>query len=44
LSTIQNADEILVLVKGQIVERGKHEELIEKGGVYKRLTDLQSFN
>lgn len=44
LSTIQNADEILVLVKGQIVERGKHEELIELGGVYKRLTDLQSFN
>ncbi|MBQ7532512.1 MAG: ABC transporter ATP-binding protein [Bacteroidales bacterium] len=44
LSTIQNADEILVMVKGQIVERGKHEELIEKGGVYKRLTDLQSFN
>ena len=44
LSTIQNADEILVMVKGQIVERGTHEELIEKGGVYKRLTDLQSFN
>ena len=42
--TSQNADEILVLVKGQIVERGKHEELIELGGVYKRLTDLQSFN
>ena len=44
LSTIQNADEILVLVKGQIVERGKHDELIALGGVYKRLTDLQSFN
>ena len=44
LSTIQNADEILVLVKGQIVECGKHEELIALGGVYKRLTDLQSFN
>lgn len=44
LSTIQNADEIVVLVKGQIVERGKHDELIAKGGVYKRLTDLQSFN
>ena len=44
LSTIQNADEILVMVKGQIVERGKHEELIAMGGVYKRLTDLQSFN
>ncbi|MBR4136791.1 MAG: ABC transporter ATP-binding protein [Bacteroidales bacterium] len=44
LSTIQNADEIIVMVKGQIVERGKHEELIELGGVYKRLTDMQSFN
>ena len=44
LSTIQNADEIIVMVKGQIVERGKHEELIALGGVYKRLTDLQSFN
>lgn len=44
LSTIQNADEIIVISKGIIVERGKHEELITKGGVYKKLTDLQSFN
>jgi subfamily B ATP-binding cassette protein MsbA len=44
LSTIQDADEIVVLAKGNIVEQGKHEELIAKNGVYKRLTDLQSFN
>ena len=44
LSTIQNADDIVVLAKGHIVEQGKHEELIAKNGVYKRLTDLQSFN
>ena len=44
LSTIQYADEIVVLQKGQIIERGKHEELIALNGVYKKLTDLQSFN
>lgn len=44
LSTIQNADEIVVMAKGSIVEQGTHDELIEKKGVYKRLTDLQSFN
>lgn len=43
LSTIQNADEIIVMQKGEIVEQGKHNELIEKNGVYKMLVDMQSF-
>ncbi|WP_027124783.1 ABC transporter ATP-binding protein [Gelidibacter mesophilus] len=43
LSTIQNADEIIVMQKGEIVEQGKHNELIEKKGVYKMLVDMQSF-
>jgi ATP-binding cassette subfamily B protein/subfamily B ATP-binding cassette protein MsbA len=42
LSTIKNADEICVLHDGEIVERGKHEELIQKNGYYKRLHDMQS--
>ena len=37
LSTVMEADQILVLEKGLIVERGKHEELIEKGGLYSEL-------
>ena len=41
LSTIKNADEIYVLYEGEIVERGQHEELIEKDGYYKRLYDMQ---
>jgi ATP-binding cassette subfamily B protein/subfamily B ATP-binding cassette protein MsbA len=42
LSTIKNADEICVLHDSEIVERGKHEELIQKNGYYKRLHDMQS--
>ena len=42
LSTIKNADEICVLMEGRIVERGKHDELLQLGGVYKRLNDMQS--
>ena len=44
LSTIKNADEICVLYEGEIVERGKHEELLEKNGYYKRLNDMQSLS
>ena len=42
LSTIKNADEICVLRDGEIVERGKHDELIQLNGVYKRLNDMQT--
>ena len=42
LSTIKNADEICVLYEGEIVERGKHEELIALNGYYKKLNDMQS--
>ena len=42
LSTIKNADEICVMRDGEIVERGKHEELLKLGGVYKKLNDMQS--
>ena len=43
LSTIRNADEICVMHEGEIVERGRHEELIALDGYYKRLCDMQSF-
>ncbi len=43
LSTIKNADLICVLSKGEIIERGTHEELIKLGGNYKKLYDLQIF-
>ncbi len=41
LSTIRNADEICVLHEGEIVERGKHEELLALNGYYKKLCDMQ---
>ena len=43
LSTIQNADEIVVMQKGEIVEQGKHQELIDKKGMYHKLVSMQSF-
>ena len=43
LSTIKKADLICVLHEGEIVERGKHDELIALDGYYKRLCDMQSF-
>ncbi|RLD60610.1 MAG: ABC transporter ATP-binding protein [Bacteroidetes bacterium] len=44
LSTIIHADEIIVLQKGEIVERGTHHGLLEKKGAYRKLHDLQTFD
>jgi len=41
LSTIQHADEIVVIQNGHIVEQGGHEELIQRGGVYRKLSEIQ---
>lgn len=41
LSTVQHADEIIVLEKGNIAERGTHAELLGRNGLYKKLVDLQ---
>lgn len=41
LSTIRHADEIIVLQKGEIVERGNHDSLIAQNGFYKKLVDMQ---
>lgn len=43
LSTIRNADEICVLHEGEIVERGRHEDLIKLNGYYKHLCEMQQF-
>ncbi len=42
LSTVQHADEILVLDQGQIVERGRHDDLIRQSGIYRNLVALQA--
>lgn len=41
LSTVQNADRIIVLKNGSIIEEGSHQQLIEKDGFYKKLFDMQ---
>ncbi|NLD49591.1 MAG: ABC transporter permease, partial [Clostridiaceae bacterium] len=44
LTTIKNCDEIIVLDKGEIVEKGSHEELLKLKGSYYRLWEMQQGN
>ena len=44
LSTVRNADLILVMDHGEIVERGTHDELYSKNGIYRKLCDMQKTN
>lgn len=41
ISSIKHADEILVLENGEIKERGNHDELLAKNGIYRRIYDIQ---
>ncbi|MCM1499166.1 MAG: ATP-binding cassette domain-containing protein, partial [Clostridium sp.] len=41
LKTVRNADQILVVDRGRIVEQGRHEELMQRGGIYKRFVDAR---
>ena len=41
ISSVKNADLILILKDGEIVERGTHKELINQGGIYKQMVDDQ---
>ncbi len=43
LSTVQHADEIIVMKDGEIIESGTHEELMQRNGEYEKLVELQSF-
>ena len=42
LSTVQHADEIIVMDAGRMVERGSHEQLLAQGGIYRKLVELQA--
>jgi len=41
LRTVKNADQILVLDRGEIVERGRHDELLARNGLYRRIYELE---
>ena len=41
LKTVRNADQILVVDKGQIVQKGTHDELMQKDGIYKRFVNAR---
>ncbi|MHC9236468.1 ABC transporter ATP-binding protein [Pseudooceanicola sp. 502str34] len=41
LSTVRSADKIVVMDRGQVVDQGRHEELLARGGIYAKLHDLQ---
>ena len=43
LSTIQHAHEIIVMDKGEIMERGQHDQLLANNGIYKKLVEMQEF-
>ncbi len=43
LSTIRHADEIIVMQKGEIIERGNHDSLMQSAGFYKKLVEMQEF-
>jgi ATP-binding cassette subfamily B protein len=44
LATVKKADRLIVMDKGRVVDSGTHEELVEKGGLYARLAELQFQN
>ena len=42
LTTVQNADRIIVFDKGRVVEEGRHDELVRSGGIYEQMIRAQN--